>query len=394
MRGLNRCILLAVFGVIAACSERTDLQCEQDSSCDLAAGGVCSDPGTGHSWCAYPDGSCPGGYRYSDLRVGDGVSGQCVAGRDGGVSGQPAAPQSCVALPYTCGAHSDDSCCNSLAVPAGTYFRSYDAASDASSGDMSSPATIRAFRLDKYEVTVGRFRAFVASGGGTQAHAPAVGAGMHPNIPGSGWQASWTMSLAPDTAALMAALQGGPTTPACGTRQTWTNAPGRKENFPVNCITWYEAMAFCAWDGGFLPTEAEWNYAAAGGDEQRAYPWSNPPSSLTIDVARASYACAGTGCNVITAVGTKPEGDARWGHSDLAGNVFEWTIDWWAASYMDPCTDCANLTFGAYRVSRGGSYDDTTSPHGVMRTGYRGIELMDPPDTRNQRSGVRCARAM
>lgn len=393
MRVLTPCVLPMMFGLTAACSDRTDLQCEQDSSCDLAAGGVCSDPGTGHKWCAYPDSSCPGGYRYSDVQVGDGASGQCVAGGDGGVEGPPAAPQSCVALPYTCGAHGDDNCCNSLAVPAGTYVRSYDSAGDAASGDRSSPATIGAFRLDKYEVTVGRFRAFVAAGGGTRAHPPAVGTGMHPHIPGSGWEASWNMSLAPDTAALMAALEGGPTAPACGTRRTWTDAPGPTENLPVNCITWYEAMAFCAWDGGFLPTEAEWNYAAAGGDEQRAYPWSSPPSSRAIDVARASYACTGAGCNVITAVGTKPAGDARWGHSDLAGNVYEWTLDWWAPSYTNPCTDCANLNAGAYRVSRGGSYDDTTSPDDVMRTGYRGIELLDPPDTRNQRSGVRCARA-
>ena len=66
-------------------------------------------------------------------------------------------------------------------------------------------------------------------------------------------------------------------------------APGANESLPINCITWYEAFAFCAWDGGFLPTEAEWNYAAAGGSEQRAYPWSNPPTSTTIDCSHANY---------------------------------------------------------------------------------------------------------
>ncbi len=48
---------------------------------------------------------------------------------------------------------------------------------------------------------------------------------------------------------------------------------GSNENQPINCVTWYEAFAFCISDGGYLPTAAEWNYAAAGGSDQRAYPF-------------------------------------------------------------------------------------------------------------------------
>jgi formylglycine-generating enzyme len=127
------------------------------------------------------------------------------AGVDASFDAPPPSIASCKALPSTCGASQNDSCCHSLDVAGGTYFRSYDKAADAIYSDMSSPATLSSFRLDKYDVTVGRFRAFLAEGFGTQANPPSVAAGTHAHIAGSGWQASWNPSLAADTAALVAA---------------------------------------------------------------------------------------------------------------------------------------------------------------------------------------------
>lgn len=305
-------------------------------------------------------------------------------GGSGGGDRPAAAPRSCETLAPTCGPSGTASCCEAGEVVGGMFYRGYDVAGDASSGDPSHPATLSRFRLDRYEVTVGRFRAFLQAGMGAQGTAPAPGAGAHPRIDGSGWRAAWATRLLATPSELAAALK-------CNSAfATWTDAPGGNEERPLNCLTWYEAAAFCAWDGGRLPTEAEWSYAAAGGDQQRAYPWG--PSAP--DATRASYAeardCLGdgaSGCAMtdLVKVGSKASGDARWGHADLAGNVAEWTLDA-IAMYPTPCADCAVVDEGD-RVVRGGNFGRSTF---YLRTVTRGSEQ---PDARSHGIGARCARA-
>jgi formylglycine-generating enzyme required for sulfatase activity len=252
------------------------------------------------------------------------------------------------ACPTTCGPNGDDDCCVSPAVPGGTFSRSYD---DVTYTDSTYVATISSFHFDKYDVTVGRFRAFLAAYPGS---IPAAGAGKNPNDPNDpGWNTSWN-ALMPATSADLSAVLPVDTEGQTG---TWTDTPGANETRPIGTVTWFEANAFCAWDGGRLPTEAEWNYAAAGGNEQRVYPWSTPPTSTTVDQTYADYNPADDGPGAMDPVGSQsPKGDGKWGQSDLVGNIWQWMYDNYDDPYaQSPCDDCADEPQASVNALRGGS---------------------------------------
>ena len=86
-----------------------------------------------------------------------------------------------------------------------TFFRGFDVGSDGQFPDMSFPATVSDFRLDTYAVSVGRFRAFVSAGKGTQSDPPPDGSGAHAKIANSGWSASDNINLTANVAAFEAA---------------------------------------------------------------------------------------------------------------------------------------------------------------------------------------------
>ena len=318
-----------------------------------------------------------------------------LEGKDAGADGSPVdgPPQfpSCMGLATMCGPGMNESCCSVAAVPGGTFYRSYDGTT--AYPDMGSPATVSPYMLDVYEVTVGRFRAFVNAGYGTQGRPPAAGAGAHPRLSGSGWDAGWSTNLAATTTDLVFTVK------CDATYQTWTDGAGASDTKAMNCVTWYEAMAFCIWDGGYLPTEAEWNYAASGGGDQRAYPWSvSPASSTAIDCTYANYFinnpmgayCVNGATGGVNRVGSEsPKGDGRWRQADLAGNVWEWMLDWFT-DYPNPCNDCATVTTvttGTDRVLRGGSFGNDASS---LRAAYRNNGT---PTVRDYVFGFRCARA-
>ena len=264
-----------------------------------------------------------------------------------------------------CGVGAGTSCCETALVPGGMFSRRNGF------GGLTN-ATVSPFALDKYEVTVGRMRAFVDAGGGVQATAPALGAGANPHIAGSGWHTEWNVFLPANGTTLRTSFAKA--------NGTWTDAPGAHEHLPINNVSWFVASAFCAWDGGRLPTYAELNFAGAGGSEQRQYPWSSSPNDNTITISRAAYNCAYTapakncpssycsdssstpcdtttcvspascvypsctGCafSDIAPVGALPTGAGKWGHFDLSGNVAELVVDV-DGLLMLPCMDCARL---------------------------------------------------
>ena len=177
---------------------------------------------------------------------------------------------------------------------------------------------------------------------------------------------------------------GGCSAAGTGSYATY-EVPG-KEDHPINRVNWYQAEDYCLWTGKQLCTEAQWEKGARGGCEKnggpsnckaqsRKYPWGN--ETATCDLAVMS------GCDGDTqpVCSRSPAGDSPYGLCDMAGNVWEWTADWYGSDYYcagsgadtsSPWTDCTacgswpgspnawsnpfGTISGSYRVVRGGSW--------------------------------------
>ena len=220
-----------------------------------------------------------------------------------------------------------------IAIPAGEFTMGSDREIERPSHKVSVPA----FEMDQFEVTNEQFASFV--------------------------KATAYKTTAEKT----------------GDSMAWSAYAAGKPNNPVVKVSWNDAVAYCQWTGKRLPTEAEWEKAARGTDG-RLYPWGNEWALGKANTKEAGY--RGT-----TITGSLPGGASPYGVMDMAGNVAEWTSDWFQPYPGYPGGDSAAQFFGQkYRVIRGGGW---FSDKEMVRTTTRSCSSVD---LANDDVGFRCAR--
>lgn len=200
------------------------------------------------------------------------------------------------------------------------------------------PVEVRPFRMARAPVTNGEFAEFVE----------ARGYNTRKWWSGDGWD--WRQR----TAAEMPRYWTNDSTGWA--RRQFDHVEALPEHEPVMHVSWYEADAWCRWAGRRLPTEAEWEFAAATvpGDSanKRFYPWGGEPP----DSAKANlYGVAGR-CLPVSACAA---GDSAWGVRQMIGNTWEWTADWfqpYPGFVRDPYAEYSEPWFGNHKVLRGGCH--------------------------------------
>ncbi|MDF2814091.1 MAG: serine/threonine protein phosphatase, partial [Paenibacillus sp.] len=172
-----------------------------------------------------------------------------------------------------------------------------------------------------------------------------------------------------------------------------TDLEGRMDH-PVVHISYHDALAYCKWKGKRLLTEAEWEYAARGGLDQKVYPWGD---EFTPDNEHMCNIWQGTFPEKNTArdgyIGTAPAQSFRpngFGLYNVSGNVWEWTSDWFsAATYTaDPRDNPRGPDQGDRRSMRGGSFLCHKSYCNRYRVAARSSNT---PDSSSSNIGFRCA---
>ncbi|MEV0743916.1 formylglycine-generating enzyme family protein [Streptomyces sp. NBC_01220] len=275
-----------------------------------------------------------------------------------------------------------------VVLPGGEFLMGTDSA-EGFADDGEGPVRavrLRPFRIAPYAVTNAEFGGFVAA------------TGYVTEAERFGWSYVFASFL---PGALRRISRRAPQTPWwCGVERACWSAPegpgsdvAQRGHHPVVHVSWHDALAYCRWAGGRLPTEAEWEYAARGGLERRRYPWGDeltPGGEHRCNIWQGHFPTKNTMDDGYR--GTAPT-DAYapngFGLFNTAGNVWEWCADWWSTDHgRDPRTDPAGPPSGTAKVIRGGSYLCHDSYCNRYRVAAR---TSNTPDSTTGHMGFRCA---